>query len=193
MIRSFFAIELPGAVEEEIERLQSRLRRTGADVKWVSSRSVHLTLKFLGDVDAATIPKLAAAVRQALTPHRPLGLRVGRTGVFPGRSKARVVWLGLAGDLEALAAVQRDVETAVAGFGFEPENRPFKPHLTLGRVRSGRGRVELLAELDRLDPRPAAFTAHDVVLFKSDLKPTGAVYTVLERLPLGEHTTEETK
>lgn len=191
MIRSFLAIDLPGALREEIERLQSRLRRAGADVKWTRPASVHLTLKFLGSVEEGMIEPLARSAGQAAAAHSPLTLKVDGTGVFPGRKKARVVWLGLAGDVDGLAALAGDIEVAAEGFGFKPEKRPFRPHLTLGRFRSGRGRDELLSGLDRLDLRRVEFIAREVVLFKSDLKPTGAVYTALQRLPLGEVPREE--
>ncbi len=191
MIRSFFAIDLPGAFRDEIGRLQARLKQSGADVKWVRTESVHLTLKFLGDVAEETLPSLAEAVGREVEASSPLRLVMQGTGVFPNPARARVVWLGLTGDLEALAALQHGVEKAAAGFGFEPEGRAFKPHLTLGRVRSGRNRSGLLAELDRLKPEPLEFMAEEVVLFKSDLRPTGAVYTPLQRLPLGSKKTEE--
>ncbi len=191
MIRSFFAIDLPGAFRDEIGRLQARLKQSGADVKWVRPESVHLTLKFLGDVAEETVPSLAEAVGREVEASSPLRLVMQGTGVFPNPARARVVWLGLTGDLEALAALQHGVEKTAAGFGFEPEGRAFKPHLTLGRVRSGRNRSGLLDELDRLKPEPLEFTAEEVILFKSDLRPTGAVYTPLQRLPLGSKKTEE--
>ena len=184
MIRSFIAIEVPAALREEIGRLQDRLRRTNADVKWVRPTGVHLTLKFLGDVPDDMIDPLSAAVGLVAEAVRPITLKTGALGVFPQRSRIRVAWLGLTGDLEPLAALQAAVEGAAAEFGFVPENRPFQPHLTLGRVASPRGREDLLAELDRLQPRNVEFTATEVVYYKSDLKPTGAVYTALKRLPL---------
>jgi len=174
----------------EIERLQDRLRCAGGDVKWTRPASVHLTLKFLGAVEEEMIEPLAQSAGQATAAHSPLTLKIDETGVFPGRKKARVVWLGLAGDVDGLAALAGDIETVAQGFGFKPEKRSFRPHLTLGRFRSGRGRSELLSELDRLDLRRVEFIAREVVLFKSDLKPTGAVYTALQRLPLRGSTRE---
>ncbi|MFH1091300.1 MAG: RNA 2',3'-cyclic phosphodiesterase [Pseudomonadota bacterium] len=171
-------------MRDEIRRLQDQLRRTSADVKWVRPESVHLTLKFLGYVDEAQIEPLAQASAGAAEAHPQLALRLDGMGVFPSRSRPRVVWLGLAGDVERLSALQKDIESAAADFGFEPENRAFTPHLTLGRVRSGRGRAEMTAALEGLEPRPLEFRAEEVILFRSDLKPTGAVYTPLSRLPL---------
>ena len=191
MIRSFFAIDLPDSFEEEIRRLQDRLRQTGADVKWVRPESVHLTLKFLGNVPEDMVEPLAEAAGRRISGHSEIHLGLKGVGVFPSRRKARVVWLGLDGDLNGLEGLQKDMETAAAAFGFAQEKRPFKPHLTMGRIRSGRKRAELLAELDGLQPRPLEFTVRAVILFKSDLKPSGAVYTALKQLPLAGKILEE--
>jgi RNA 2',3'-cyclic 3'-phosphodiesterase len=184
MIRSFFAIEPPSQVRNEIARVSGLLRNTGADVKWVRPESVHLTLKFLGDVAEADIDPLARAVGDAAVLHRPMELEIRGLGVFPGLKKPRVVWLGLSGNIDGLKALQQGVEMAAAEFGFEPEKRPFKAHLTLGRIRSGRGQNRLMTALETIKPENQSFPAAEVVLFKSDLKPTGAVYTALHRLPL---------
>ncbi len=191
MIRSFFAIDLPDSFEEEIRRLQDRLKKTGADVKWVRPESVHLTLKFLGNVAEDMVDPLAKAAGREASGHPEMHLSVSGVGVFPSRRKARVVWLGLGGDLAGLERLQKDLETATAAFGFAPEKRSFKPHLTMGRVRSGLKRAELIAELDSVQPRPLEFTARTLILFKSDLKPSGAVYTALKQLPLAGNTLEE--
>lgn len=185
MIRAFFAIDLPAAFLEEIGRLQDKLRKTGADVRWVRPEGVHLTLKFLGNVGETTASALAAAVQAVCAAHPRLTLTLAGTGVFPDRRRPRVVWLGLQGDLDALATLQRDLEQAAEAFGFEPEKRAFSPHLTLGRVRSSRGMLDLLAAVDGLEPSPLAFEAAEVRLIRSDLKPSGAVYTTLETCPLG--------
>lgn len=184
MIRSFFAIEPPPPVRGEIARVSGLFRNTGADVKWVRPESVHLTLKFLGDAAEADIDPLAQAVGEAVSSHKPLELEVKDLGVFPGLKKPRVVWIGLGGNIDGLKALQQSVERAAAEFGFEAEKRPFKAHLTLGRVRSNQGQNKLMTALETIKPESRAFTAAEVILFKSDLKPTGAVYTVMHRLPL---------
>ena len=97
----------------------------------------------------------------------------------------------MSGQLDRLGKLQKDLDLVTTQYGFKPETRPFSPHLTLGRVRSGQGRIDLLTELDKLEPSPFEFTAREVVLFKSDLKPTGAIYSALQKLPLADTLMEE--
>ncbi|MBW2086711.1 MAG: RNA 2',3'-cyclic phosphodiesterase, partial [Deltaproteobacteria bacterium] len=158
---------------------------------WVRPQAVHLTLKFLGQLAEEIIDPLAEAVSRVVGTYPALHLTFARTGVFPSRRRPRVAWVGLDGDLDALASLQKEIEAQAAEFGFAKEKRPFNPHLTLGRIRSNQNREELLYALDRLEPRPLAFTAREVVLFRSDLKPSGAIYTPLRRLPLEEKPMEE--
>ncbi|MBW2091250.1 MAG: RNA 2',3'-cyclic phosphodiesterase [Deltaproteobacteria bacterium] len=191
MIRAFFAIELPDDVRDEVKRLQDDLKKTGADVKWVRPPGVHLTLKFLGQVAEEVINPLAEAVSGAVASYPTLTLGLARTGVFPGRRRPRVAWVGLDGDLDNLASLQKAVEEQAAKFGFAKEKRSFNPHLTLGRIRSGQNKDLLLTALNRLEPRPLALVARDIILFKSDLKPSGAIYTPLKRLPLKKNSMEE--
>ena len=160
-------------------------------MKWVRPESVHLTLKFMGSQPDEVIEPLADAVAEATASSSAFSLRVSGTGIFPNRSRLRVLWLGLEEELTALTELQKIVENVTAGFGMAKEKRPFKPHLTLGRVRSGRGKNKLLDELDQLEPRQLEFIASEIVLFKSDLRPSGAIYTALRRLPLGETALEE--
>jgi RNA 2',3'-cyclic 3'-phosphodiesterase len=186
MIRSFLAIELPKSFRLECERIITALKKTGADVKWVRPDNIHLTVKFLGNISEDAVPRLAHDVGQAVGRYAPITLRLQKTGVFPNPNKPRVIWLGLDGHIERLTRFKTDVEQAASLSGFEPERRPFQPHLTLGRMRSGHNRPELLDALTKLNPVALEFTAPEIVLVKSDLKPTGAVYTTLQRLPLGE-------
>jgi len=191
MIRTFFAIDLPDSFRDEIRNVQDRLKRVGADVRWVRPESVHLTLKFLGDIEEEMVKPLAGAAAPVAAGSPAISLALAGTGVFPGPGRPRVCWLGLTGDMDRLVLLRDKIEHAMAPFGFEIEKRAFKPHLTLGRFRGQKAKNELLSELERISPNQLAFQAEEVVFFKSDLKPTGAVYTPLRKLPLGIDSKEE--
>ncbi len=186
LIRTFIAIEIPDEVKAKMREVQDGLRKSGADVGWVRMEGVHLTLKFLGNVESGRIEELAKAVEEAAAGTGPIELSVGGIGVFPNERSPRVVWLGLSGELEALAGLYEKVEAACEGLGFKRESRPFKAHLTLGRVKSPKGRDRLMravAEIEKIEL--GGFTAEAVSVMRSELRPTGAVYTELRRAGFG--------
>lgn len=185
-LRLFLALELPPQVRESLEKIQRTLKRTGADVRWVRIGSIHLTLKFLGGVDAERVGEIASAAGSAASASGPLELRPFSAGFFPGARNPRVVWAGLSGDLEELGSLARGLEQALVPLGFPAEKRSFNPHLTLGRVKSNRDKRDLIdSVLDLADWSGPSFQARELILYKSDLNPSGAVYTALERFPLG--------
>ncbi len=184
------AVELPEGLKQELAHLIASLRRPGiAGVKWVDPASIHLTLKFLGNVAVVQLEQLGAALEEAARGIPPFRLEVTGTGVFPAPARARVAWVGLGGDLESLRRLQRQVETALGPLGFPPEGRQFSPHLTLARVRD----TASPAERRRFGERVVAsgFTAttplvvDSVVLMRSQLLRSGAVYSRLSLVRLG--------
>lgn len=180
-IRAFFAIELGDAARRAAAELARWLREApgGEGVRWVRPEALHVTLRFLGDVDPARAAPLASRARLELAALSPFVLRLGPAELFPTPRRPRVVALGLepAAPLEALAAA---VERAVVAEGFAPEPRAFRPHLTLGRVRDRRFPSVAAA------PLPAQELAvRESILFRSELSPGGSRYTPLERIPLG--------
>lgn len=185
-MRLFVALEIPEAVRRELARRVAGLRERLPRAKWVDPSILHLTLLFLGQVEDAKVPALTAALRDAFARHPPLDLRLAGAGTFPPRRPARVAWVGMEtpGDLEGL---QADVSAAaVESIGFEPEARPFHPHVTLARCEPDWPR-------DAADKFVAAFpgtigqpwTAGRGVLMESRLSPRGAQYKVAAELPLG--------
>jgi 2'-5' RNA ligase len=135
-IRSFIAIELPGELKQALAELQRKFKSAGnLPVKWVDPGNIHLTLKFLGDIDAASVDNITTAIEQAVKDFTPFNIEVRGLGVFPNINRIQVVWVGLYGDLEKLGQLQKHIETNLESLGFPPENRPFTPHLTLARVR----------------------------------------------------------
>jgi len=184
-IRSFIAIPLNAEIISHIEKIQKDLKTLSADVKWVNPRSIHLTLKFLGGIEEGDIEKIAQGIQDGITGFKPWSAAVKNVGAFPSLKSPRVVWIGIEDLGGQLIKLQNQIEKEMANLGFEEEKRKFSAHLTLGRVRSPKGKNELVKYL--LDEREQVFGEIKVdraILFKSELKPTGAVYTVLKEFTL---------
>jgi len=180
-IRSFIAIPLGAELISRIEKIQRELKTLPADVKWVNPKSIHFTLKFLGNVEEGNIEKIAQGIQNGMRGFKPWSAAVKNMGAFPSLKSPRVVWIGIEDQGGQLVRLQNQIEKEMANLGFEEEKRAFSPHLTLGRVRSPKGKDELVKYL--LDEREQIFgeiKVDRVILFKSELKPTGAVYTVLK-------------
>lgn len=185
-IRTFIAVEVPEEIKVELRRVQEELKRSGADVRWVRSEGIHLTLKFLGEVEPSIIPRIKEGVEGLAQRYRPFRLDVEGMGCFPTIRSPRVIWIGLSGDDGRLSALQRDIEELLKALGFLKEDRPFRPHLTLGRVRSKRFVDRLVERIgDFLEIRLGSFEVGSVVQFRSHLSPSGATYRRLWEVPLG--------
>jgi 2'-5' RNA ligase len=179
-MRTFVALDLPDDIIDHAAGLQAALQARGLRLRWVRPQNLHLTLRFLGDI----LRQNAAAVGQALerasrgTP--PLQLTVQGLGAFPGVKRPRVLWIGLGGQVDLLQALYGRLEDQLSDLGFAREQRGFKAHLTLARFKPGRTVYNLLPAIEALggyDPKP--FSARRLVLYQSDLRPQGAVYTAL--------------
>ena len=185
MIRSFIAIDFPEETRKALEDVQKELKQCGAGVRWVKPSSIHLTLKFLGNIQAAQVEDIALAVAQEIRNQPPITLRPAGLGAFPSRRKPRVIWIGMEGEVQRLTRIQARVENALEPLGFVREKRPFQPHLTIGRVKDRRRLQALIDAMVTLDMPPFnSFDADEIILYKSDLRPTGAIYTKLHRMPL---------
>jgi len=197
MIRTFVAIELDEEIRKALagtqrqvqEQLMKQLRHTASDVRvqWVRPDSIHLTLKFLGDIDEARVEDIRAALLSAVRTQSRLAVEVGGLGVFPDLRLPRVLWVGLSGQVDALMRVAAEVEAALTGVGFPPESRPLSPHLTLARIKErsrdvGKGLAD--SGLMTQPFRVGSLAVHTVCLMKSDLKPSSAVYSRLAEVPL---------
>ncbi len=186
MIRSFLAIELPKPILRRIEEVQADLRSAHADVRWVSPEKIHLTLKFFGNIDESRIDSIFKSIEEPVRNTLPFSIKVQGMGAFPHLKNPRVIWLGLVNGSQALTSLQEKVETQLDKIGFQPEDRPFHPHLTLGRTKSSRGKDELVGRMEKhKEEEFGDFQVEQVILFKSDLKPSGPIYTALRELRLG--------
>lgn len=184
-IRAFIAIELPADIGRALAALQKRLGGHGLNLRWVRPQNIHLTLKFLGDIEADRIPAISAAMQGVADASPAFQLAVQGLGVFPGIRRARVLWTGLGGATEELLALHRRLEDALADLGMERENRPFKGHLTLARIKKPVDPGKLLDALQAEGSFAGLpLAVNELVLFRSRLRPTGAEYTVLARCPI---------
>jgi len=184
-IRSFIAIEVPQALKSRMDELQRELRRTNADVKWVRPEGIHLTLKFLGSIRQEDVERISQSIAPAIAGWEPFEVRVQGMGCFPNPRNPRVVWLGMEWGKEILTSLQEAVERKMAEMSFPREDRPFSPHLTLGRVRSPRGKGELAQAIEKhRETDVGAFQVRKIFLFRSELRPSGAIYTKLREFPL---------
>ena len=185
-IRAFVAANLDSGLKAALARVQDRLKATRADVGWVRPENLHITLKFLGQVEDGRLGVIGEAVAAATTGCGPVRLVFEGLGAFPRPHAARVVWIGLSHGAEALAQLQARVEAGLESLGFAREARSFTAHLTLGRVR-GPAHGEQLARA--LTGAPAEALGEMVLdridLMKSDLSAAGARYSILQSFPLG--------
>jgi len=185
-IRSFIAVAMDEGIIARLAALQQELRRAEAPVSWVRPEGMHLTLKFLGNVPEGQIPRIGDALQGVTAARAPFRICVEGAGAFPNLRRPRVVWADVREGREALIELAAAVDAALAGLGFPPEDRPFSPHLTLGRVKAP-NHLEHLAALiqSHVDDRFGEMTAREVILFRSELSPNGAKYTPLRRAALG--------
>jgi len=176
-LRAFLALELPAAVRDRLQELQARLRPRLGGIRLVRPTGIHLTLRFLGHSEPVQVERMREALERAAAACPPVDARVATLGTFPDRGSPRVLWLRIEVPPEVLA-LQEACERAARAAGFEPETRGFRAHLTLGRWRERAPRPEL----PPTDLGTTRLTT--LVLFRSELRPDGAVYTPLLRFPL---------
>ena len=183
-MRLFVAIPMGGEVEQVLSNLLERYREKPWPVKWVRSEG-HLTVKFLGRVEAERLEPVSSAVHGACRGSPRIPFALTELGAFPRWSRARVLWAGLQSE-SALELLVHRVEQACAGLGFPVEGRPFRPHVTLGRVREdGRIPANGLGALEREKLPPVSFVSERLVLYESVPGPGGSRYDSRADFPLG--------
>jgi RNA 2',3'-cyclic 3'-phosphodiesterase len=197
-MRTFIAFELPSHVQTQVQRVQQAAQEQLAAAKldrmfrWTDVKNLHLTLRFLGDTEAAHLPTLAQTLEEAFGGQPVIKLGIGELGSFPRWRQPRVIWLGLTGELDRLNALQDQVEAMVQAVGYAPETKAFSPHIKVGRAsrnasstdleQAGQQLKSLAASAELMQP---SFTVDEIVHLQSDLRPGGPVYTSLSRIRLG--------
>ena len=188
-VRVFVAVELPDAVEAEFSGLVSAIDSLGVrGARTVRPQGIHLTLKFLGDLSVELVPEIEAAMDSAAGEIAPFDLSLGDAGVFPNPRATRVLWVGVAGDLDSLGRLQRRVEGSLAKLGFRPERRRFNPHITAGRLRdsvSNADRRRITEALLSHEYGRPMIRVESISLIRSTLHPDGAIYEPIYSVGLG--------
>lgn len=196
MIRTFVAVEPHASLRQALAGaqadLRTRLQRSigmDARIQWVKAESIHVTLKFLGDVPEERVREITAALAGPAGRHARFTVTVEGLGVFPDLRGPRILWIGLADHDGKMASLAADVEAALEALGFAPEARPFAAHLTLARIKDRARAVGLALSREGLlerEMRLGELPVEALSLMKSELRPSGAVYSELCRLPLKE-------
>ena len=187
-VRVFVAVGLSRDARQQLIDAVGRVRLEVPDgIQWADPGGMHLTLKFLGNIPASGVPRLLACVDDFAGEHQPFHLHLSELGMFPNRRSPRVLWAGVDGDLNELSRLQEAAEGAITTLGYPPEERPFRPHITLGRPRrtvSDAHRVRIGEVLSALvPPEPSPWRVESVEVMRSELHPSGAKYTVLGSAP----------
>ena len=186
-MRTFIALELSEGTREALSRVAEGLKPGLGRVTWVKPDRMHLTLKFLGEIDQESAGPICERLEEVCLTAAPFSLAVVGIGCFPNPRRPRVIWAGLEGDVEPARHLQREIDTALSPLGFEREQRPFSPHITLGRVR-GAIKQGLLSEAIEAGSgrRFGEETIDEVTFMRSRLEPGGPIYTPIARFRLGQ-------
>ncbi|HNN14452.1 MAG TPA: RNA 2',3'-cyclic phosphodiesterase [Anaerolineales bacterium] len=191
-IRAFIAVDLPPIIQDSLEKQTAHLRQTLGNglVRWVPPRNLHLTLRFIGDIPPTHLDFFKQMLTKTADSHRPFDLQIGGIGSFPNLKRPRVLWVGLHAP-EDLSSLQRQIETGTVQLGFEKEDKPFSPHLTIGRVRQTTTPADIAKIRTALEEtqlgRIGTARIDSVHLYQSELHSEGSVYKKLFSAPLRAH------
>jgi RNA 2',3'-cyclic 3'-phosphodiesterase len=184
-IRTFLAVDLSKAIRDRAVALQTRLARAGTEVKWVEPENLHVTLLFLGEVDDREIVQVCRLAKQRTAEQPSFPMSLESVGCFPNARRPRIIWMGVGEGAQPLCAVHDALELSLSELGYRREERRFKPHATLGRVKSDRPTDKLShALLAEAAWKGGETVVGEILIMGSELTPHGPVYTVLGRAGL---------
>jgi len=187
-MRTFIAIELPKEIRDSLANLQDKLKSTGADVKWVEPNNIHLTLKFLGEIDDQKLDKITSILENIAKDKSSFHSCISSIGAFPRISSPRAIWVGIDKGNNETKEITKQLEEKIEKSGIPKEDRPFSSHITIGRTRSALNLQKLAQELKTLENnlgiKVAEFDVTKITLFKSTLTPKGPIYEVLKEANL---------
>ena len=178
-MRAFIAIELSKEIRENLKCLEDRLSDIIHGIKWIQPDNIHLTLKFLGNIEEVKIPAIKNILDDIAKDNGPFKLRISNLGTFPSPSKPRVIWVGIDSGEKECAKIASDIEDRLIALGVEKEARNFHPHLTLARIKFLHNKFSVTTALAAIDIRPEEMKVTKLTLFRSDLTSQGAIYQKL--------------
>ena len=187
-MRTFIAIDLPKGIKDYLAGLQAELKSSGADVKWVKPENIHLTLKFLGNINDKKLDAVKRVLQDTAKNKSPFLIHISSIGAFPKMNFPRVIWVGIdKGDSET-KQIAKELEEKIQKLGIPKEKRAFSSHITIGRIRSPLNREKLIQRLSNLignlGGENLKFLAGKITLFKSTLTPQGPVYEAVKETSL---------
>lgn len=182
-MRCFIAVDIPESVKRKIETNFSSVRKRAPDLKWVETKNIHITLKFLGEVNERKLPQIEDALRKIAASTPPFQIQIGSPGSFNAGGGIRVLWLGIQSGQDSLAHLAAKIEDAMHKVGFKRERREFKAHLTLARSRKHGPKIRF-SQLGIPESKYPPFTVSEIILYKSTLTPQGPIYEKLKKFAL---------
>jgi len=184
-IRTFIAIELPENIISSVLKVQDDIRSYGFKTRWVQKENIHITLKFLANINKADVEKIGKEIFESAKEYPPLKLAIKGVGVFPGIKRPRVIWIGITGQIDLLIEMHKTLDKRLETIGFPKESRPFRGHLTIGRIKGKVDPQRLIAAIKEFGEfESETFIANKLILFKSELNPSGSIYTKLKSILL---------
>jgi 2'-5' RNA ligase len=190
-VRTFIAVDFPASMLEKIEDITAFFKSKTPEkaLKWVDKDNLHLTLKFLGEINKSQIEQVQTVMAQSLEGYQPVDIEISGLGMYPDKRVPRVIWLGISGG-EHLLEFHKTLDQSLARLGIKPEGRPYSPHLTIARVRRGTDKniaKEIGETLSQFKVEPlGAIHIDRVLLYQSELTPSGPVYTTLYTVHLNQ-------
>ena len=185
-MRLFIALPLPSLVEKRLSEIISDLKNAGGNIKWVKPENIHLTVRFLGETDKDQVPLIKEIIDNISTKYNSYNLTLDRLGGFPNLNKPRVIWAGLVDDdqIGIMTRMVKEVEYEIRRLGFKPDDKRFRPHLTLGRIKAPVGLDALLDKINSFHLESINIKLDRLRLFKSTLTPQGPIYESLHEVKL---------
>jgi RNA 2',3'-cyclic 3'-phosphodiesterase len=185
-IRTFIAVPIPEKLKLDVDKLIVGFKPLASGISWVRAANLHFTLRFLGDIDSNSISSLKQAVESQMTGITQFNICLSGLGCFPNLNRPRVVWVSADGDTDKMTELANRVENACRECGYGQADKPFAPHLTIGRVKFPSGSDKLVESLKTTRFKTDQFSVDKVVIYKSDLTPRGPIYTSMGEIGLGK-------